>query len=67
MCSEKEIIEREKNRDIDRLEIDADAFPLKKGDKKRMIQKYNWRFGKKLDLKDNTNNKSLKSINRIFN
>ena len=40
MCSEKEIMEREKSKDIDRLEIDADAFPQKKALKERMVQKY---------------------------
>ena len=63
MCSEKEIIEREKNRDIDRLEVDADSFPIKKGLKERMIQKYNWRFGKKLDLKDPKEIRTIKALN----
>ena len=33
MCSEKEINEREKEKDLDRFEIDASAFPIKKADK----------------------------------
>ena len=64
MCSDKEIIEREKNRDIDRLEIDAKAFPTKKGIKERMVQKYNWRFGKKLDLNDPKEIRTIKAINQ---
>ena len=64
MCSENEIIEREKNKDIDRLEIDANSFPLKKGDKERMVQKYSWRSGKKLNLKDPKEIRNVKAINK---
>ena len=64
MCSENEIKEREEKRDIDRLEIDSEAFPKKKGAKERMVQKYNWRSGKKLNLKDPNEIRNIKAINQ---
>mgnify|MGYP002625676354 FL=1 len=64
MCSENEIKEREKNRDIDRLEIDSEAFPKKKGDKARMVQKYNWKGGKKLNLNEPNEIRSINAINK---
>ena len=63
MCSENEINEREKNKDIDRFEIDSDAFPLKKAKKENMIQKYSWRNGKKLNLDDPKEIRTIKAIN----
>ena len=62
MCSEKEIMEREKSKDIDRLEIDADAFPQKKALKERMVQKYEWRWNKKLDLSDPKEIRTIKAL-----
>ena len=64
MCSEKEIKEREANNDIDRLEIDADAFPEKKGVKERMVQKYMRKRGIKLDLTDPKEIRNIKAINQ---
>ena len=67
MCSEKEIKEREANNDIDRLEIDADAFPEKKGAKERMVQKYMRKRGVKLDLTDPKEIRNIKAINESIN
>ena len=64
MCSEKEIAEREANNDIDRLEIDADAFPEKKGVKERMVQKYCRKRGIKLNLNDPKEIRNIKAINQ---
>ena len=67
MCSEKEIIEREKEKDLDRLEIDADAFPFNKPDKKRMIQKYRRKRGKLLNLDDPKEIRTIPAINKSIN
>ena len=64
MCSEKEIEEREKNKDIDKLEIDANAFPAKKGVRERMVQKYKRKRGPILKLDDPKEIRNIKAINQ---
>ena len=64
MCSEKEIEERDKIKDIDNLEIDADAFPAKKAMKERMVQKYKWKYNKILNLNDPKELRTIKAINQ---
>ena len=64
MCSEKEIEEREKERDLDRFEIDANSFPIKKPDKARMIQKYQRKRGKILNLNDPKEIRNISAINK---
>ena len=67
MCSEKEIIEREKDKDIDRFEIDADAFPDKRPIKSRMVQKYKRKRGKILILNDPKEIRNVSAINKSIN
>ena len=67
MCSEKEIIEREKEKDLDRLEVDADSFPFNRPDKKRMIQKYKRKRGKILNLDDPKEIRTIPAINKSIN
>ena len=55
------------NNDIDRLEIDADAFPEKKGVKERMVQKYMRKRGVKLDLTDPKEIRNIDAINKSIN
>ena len=67
MCSEKEINEREKEKDLDRFEIDASSFPAKKADKSRMIQKYKRKRGKLLDLNDPKEIRSISALDKSIN
>ena len=66
MCSEKEMAEREKEKDIDRLEIDEKAYPANKGKKERMIQKYKRKNGKLLNLNDPKEIRNIQAINRTI-
>jgi hypothetical protein len=52
MCSENEMLERSKNKDLDILEIDYKVTLPKKMDKKRMIQKYKRKNGSIVNLGD---------------
>ena len=65
MCSEKEMNERAKERDIDKFE--AIGFPMKKPDKKRMVQKYARKRGKFLDLNDPKEIRTIEAINKSIN
>lgn len=67
MCSEKEIMEREKNKDIDAFENDADAFPYKKCIKERMVQKYKRKRGQILKLDDPKEIRNISAINKSIN
>ena len=64
MCSEKEIAEREKEKDLDRFEIDADAFPINKAEKSKVVQKYKWKRGKILNLNDPKELRTVSAINK---
>ena len=67
MCSEKEIIEREKNKDLDAIEIDPDSFPGRRCIKERMVQKYRRKGGKILKLDDPKEIRNISAINKSIN
>ena len=67
MCSEKEIIEREKNRDLDIIEIDPNSFPNRRCIKERMVQKYRRKGGKILKLDDPKEIRNISAINKSIN
>ena len=67
MCSEKEIIEREKNKDLDAIEIDPDSFPGRRCIKERMVQKYRRKGGKILKLDDPKEIRNVSAINKSIN
>ena len=67
MCSEKEIIERQKEKDLDRFEIDPEAFPFNKHVKERMIQKKKKKKGKILNLDDPKEIRNIQAINKSIN
>ena len=67
MCSEKEIIEREKNKDLDVVEIDPDSFPGRRCIKERMVQKYRRKGGKILKLDDPKEIRNISAINKSIN
>lgn len=67
MCSEKEIIEREKIKDIDKFEIDPNSFPFKKAIKERMVQKFSRKRGQKFSLDDPKEIRNISAINKTIN
>ena len=63
MCSKKEIEEREKDKDLDRFEVDP-ALLVKKPINSRMVQKYQRKRGKLLNLSDPKEIRTIPAINK---
>ena len=67
MCSAKEIMEREKEKDLDSFEVDPDSFPFKKCIKEQMVQKYRRKMGQILKLDDPKEIRNIPAINKSIN